>query len=50
LEDGICVLIWKKSKDDGGATIEHYQVKNVFNIVLFEKIKLSFFSPLKEES
>jgi len=27
LEDGICVLIWKKSKDDGGAAIEHYQVE-----------------------
>ena len=21
-----CVLMWKKSKDDGGAPIEHYQV------------------------
>ncbi len=22
-----CVLMWKRSKDDGGSPIEHYQVK-----------------------
>lgn len=27
VEEGICVLLWKKSKDDGGAPIEHYQVE-----------------------
>lgn len=27
MEGGNCILIWKKSKDDGGAPIEHYQVE-----------------------
>ena len=28
VEGSKCALLWKKSKDDGGAAIEHYQVND----------------------
>merc|ERR1712026_104091 len=36
-----CVLMWKRSKDDGGAPIEHYQViKKVVKVLSAKTIRL----------
>lgn len=44
VEEGICVLLWKKSKDDGGAPIEHYQVLIIILVehYFFRKLNLFF--------
>ena len=34
-ENNACALLWKRSKDDGGAPIEYYQVKKLFNFPKF---------------
>ena len=41
-----CVLMWKRSKDDGGAPIEHYQVPLSTNY--FRK-NLPFFETLADQ-